>query len=219
MTSEKRVAANQKNAGAGTGPRTAEGKMAVRLNAVRHGLRSQDALLPDEDPHELNQWSEQLRDELKPQGPLEEMLVERMVLGMWRLKRLERVEAGVFASQYYALLRQRATADAQGKEDLGPRGIRMAGVNYHVAPPAEEKQHALARQKEAEAGERSDVATLGQAFMRSAKGDAFSKLSRYEAGLERSVFKAMHELQRLQDAREGRPVVPPIALDVNLTTG
>jgi hypothetical protein len=38
MTSERRLAANRKNAKRSTGPRTARGKLRVRSNAVRHAL-------------------------------------------------------------------------------------------------------------------------------------------------------------------------------------
>jgi len=38
MTSERRLAANRKNAKRSTGPRTARGKLRVRSNAVQHGL-------------------------------------------------------------------------------------------------------------------------------------------------------------------------------------
>jgi hypothetical protein len=38
MTSERRLAANRKNAKRSTGPHTARGKLRVRSNAVRHGL-------------------------------------------------------------------------------------------------------------------------------------------------------------------------------------
>lgn len=44
---------------------------------------------------------------------------------------------------------------------------------------------------------------------------ALAKVQRYEAGLERSRYRALHELQRLQAARlAGRPVTPPAAVDV-----
>ena len=55
-------------------------------------------------------------------------------------------------------------------------------------------------------------------FIRDANGaNAFSKLSRYETTIERSIYKALHELLRLQVARrhtEGH-VPPPTALDVS----
>jgi len=58
----------------------------------------------------------------------------------------------------------------------------------------------------------------GLAFIRDGNGaNAFTKLSRYESGIERSMFRALHELQRLQADREGKLVPPPAALDVNLT--
>ena len=38
MTSEKRIAANRRNALRSTGPRTPDGKSRSRLNAVKHGL-------------------------------------------------------------------------------------------------------------------------------------------------------------------------------------
>lgn len=43
------------------------------------------------------------------------------------------------------------------------------------------------------------------------------KVSRYESHLERGLYKALHELQRLQAARGGRYVPPPVALDMDLT--
>jgi len=58
---------------------------------------------------------------------------------------------------------------------------------------------------------------LGYAFTHaSVTGDAFSKLSRYEASLERSLFRSLHELQRLQAARLGQDVPLPAALDVDV---
>lgn len=41
-------------------------------------------------------------------------------------------------------------------------------------------------------------------------------LSRYESTIEKSFYKAIHELQRIQAMRMGLPVMAPIALDINL---
>jgi hypothetical protein len=56
-------------------------------------------------------------------------------------------------------------------------------------------------------------------FIRDANGaNAFSKLSRYETATERSLYKALHELQRLQAARHvDGDVPPPVAVDVNVS--
>jgi hypothetical protein len=42
-------------------------------------------------------------------------------------------------------------------------------------------------------------------------------LSRYESTLERGLFKALHELQRLQAARQGEAVPLPAAVDVEVS--
>jgi DNA helicase HerA-like ATPase len=42
-------------------------------------------------------------------------------------------------------------------------------------------------------------------------------LSRYEVTLERSLYKALHELQRLQAARDGQAVPLPVVVDVSLS--
>jgi hypothetical protein len=64
-----------------------------------------------------------------------------------------------------------------------------------------------------------ETATLGRTFARDAdKANAFSKLSGYEAAIERSLYKALHELQRLQAARRAAgDVPPPAAIDVDVS--
>jgi hypothetical protein len=55
MTSEKKAEANRRNALKSTGPKTPEGKAAVSLNALKHGLLSQEILLPREDEEVLRE--------------------------------------------------------------------------------------------------------------------------------------------------------------------
>jgi hypothetical protein len=50
-------------------------------------------------------------------------------------------------------------------------------------------------------------------------GRVLEKIGRYEAAAERSLYKALHELQRLQAARQGQAVTPPAVLDVAVTVG
>src|SRR5919107_2834685 len=96
MTSKKQVQANRQNALKSTGPKTPEGKDAVRLNANKHGLRKAEVLLPGEDEEALKELDENLRAELQPVGELENLLVDNIVADHWRLRRLRLVEAGVF---------------------------------------------------------------------------------------------------------------------------
>ena len=46
------------------------------------------------------------------------------------------------------------------------------------------------------------------------KGRDLELLQRYESGLERSLFRTLHELERLQAHRNGGTVPMPIAVDV-----
>lgn len=46
-------------------------------------------------------------------------------------------------------------------------------------------------------------------------GDRAQNVARYEAHLDRCLFRAIHELQRLQAARRGELVAAPIVVEVN----
>jgi hypothetical protein len=118
MTSKKKAQANRQNALKSTGPKTPEGKDAVRLNAMKHGLLCQEVLLPGEDEEALRELSEHLWTELKPVGEMENLLVDRIIASHWRLRRLGRVEAGIFAWERYEELAERAEREAQGYDRL-----------------------------------------------------------------------------------------------------
>ena len=70
-----------------SGPKTPEGKAVSKLNALKHGILSQEVLIEGEDENTLKSLSEALIDELKPVGPIEEMLVDRIISSLWRLRR------------------------------------------------------------------------------------------------------------------------------------
>src|SRR5215213_11824433 len=109
MASRKQIQANRQNALKSTGPNTPEGKDTARLNSTKHGLLSQEVLLPGEDEEALKELAERLNAELQPVGEMESLLVERIIDATWRLRRLSRVEAGIFA---YELSEVRAIRSA-----------------------------------------------------------------------------------------------------------
>jgi hypothetical protein len=84
--------ANQNNAKKSTGPITVRGKQTVSNNALKHGVFSKTLILTDEDPDEYKSLVDQLLQELHPIGLLEQTLVERIALTLWRQKRLVRAE-------------------------------------------------------------------------------------------------------------------------------
>jgi hypothetical protein len=216
MTSEGKAEANRRNAQKSTGPKTPEGKAAVRLNAVRHGLLSEEVLLPGEDGEALGELGERLGAELQPVGALENLLVDRIVAAVWRLRRLGRVEAGIFAWERFEELAERAEREAKRYEEDDTE-LLIEALNITIT---DEKKHeeALSRARQMRKGQEDENATLGRTFARDADGaNAFSKLSRYETAIERQLYKALHELERRQAARNGVSVTPPQVVDVDVS--
>ena len=233
MASDKQIKANKRNAQKSTGPRTQGGKATSRLNSLKHGLLSREVLLPGEDASALEELREHLRAELQPVGELEGLLVERITASFWRLRRLGRVEAGIFAFELYTELAERAereartyvTYDAGQKDDQTAKLIEylMAEGTIKTSRVTDEEKHrkALEEAQAMRAQRDTETATLGRTFIRDADtANAFSKLSRYEATIERSLYKALHELQRLQAARGvGSGAPPSVNVDMNLSGG
>ena len=217
MTSDKQTRANRRNALMSTGPKTPQGKAAARQNALSHGLLSAEMLVPGEDEAALKELSESLRDELRPVGDLEGLLVERVIAAAWRLRRLGRVEAGIFAWERLEELAQRAEREARAYEQP-PEDDFMKYVNISLSN-GEKHEEALSRAQQMRSEQGAEIATLGRTFARDANGaNAFSKLSRYETTIERGLYKALHELQRLQASRgAGSGTPPPVAVDVDVS--
>ena len=90
-TREQRRAA-RRNSEQSTGPVTKEGKAHSRFNAMRHGLCSQQALLPGEDAEALADIAREFHKSTKPVGPQELYCVERMILSYWRQRRIGALE-------------------------------------------------------------------------------------------------------------------------------
>jgi hypothetical protein len=118
MASDKQMRANRQNARKSTGPKTPEGKAVARLNALKHGLLSQQILLPNEDEASLMQLSERLHSQLQPVGELESLLVERIVAAAWRLRRVLVVETGIYEMERFRGCADRRVANvSMGDEE------------------------------------------------------------------------------------------------------
>jgi len=95
--SSAQLEANRANAQFSTGPRTAEGRQRSRLNATRHGLTSQNPLLPTEDPQAYRKFCEEYVADLKPKGAIEQQLAHSMAGMQWRLNRCHDIEQSILA--------------------------------------------------------------------------------------------------------------------------
>jgi hypothetical protein len=96
--SRKQLEANKRNAPKG-GVKTPEGKAIVKYNALKHGLLAKEVVITvgegAENPEEFNSLLVDLKTQLSPVGTLEEMLVEKIAVAFWRLRRAYRYEVGL----------------------------------------------------------------------------------------------------------------------------
>jgi hypothetical protein len=205
VTSERRKAANQANARRSTGPKTPEGKVAVRLNALRHGLLARDVVLPGEDADAFEDLWNRVRADLSPVGPIEELLADRVVNVMWRLRRLARAETALFHWRVHGLKAARLAEQVRSYEETLLDRLSFATDITDKASHTEATE-ALGQ---VEYERDRDEVLIGCALDADAKeGDAFGKLARYETSLERSLFRTLYELRQLQDERRNRPSSP-----------
>ena len=66
MTTLDKIKSNRRNAMRSTGPKTKMGKAISSKNALRHGLLSRAALLPDEDPEAFADLQRGIEADLDP---------------------------------------------------------------------------------------------------------------------------------------------------------
>ena len=169
MTTAAQIQANRTNARKSTGPRTPEGKEKASQNALKHGLRARQAVIPGEDPAEFEEHREEMLAELAPAGAVQTMLAERIVHLSWRLRRAERVQNAVFDTLYAREVDYRPS----------PRSGPLAPGS---APANPDGDWVLGR-------------TIIADF---ANRPVLDRLLTYERRIESSLYKAMRELERLK---------------------
>ena len=165
MSSERQIAANRLNAQKSTGPSTPEGRAAVRLNGVKHGLTAQTLVLKGENESDFTTLLDSYEAEHQPATPTEEALVLQLAMATWRLRRLYHVEAGFYT---YKL---KDTADQAARYKLDDSAHLGLVVDWS----------------------QSTMATF----------------NRQETRLERTFYRALHELQRLRKSKLAL-VFPPV---------
>lgn len=290
---DKRLAANRRNALKSTGPTSPEGKARASMNALKHGLRASSLAVPIlENPEDWEVHRRLVLQDLAPVGYLETVLSERTAAILWRLGRVVRYESSVVsiaineveeetiepgaadperekenAETLARVHRLKPTAHVEGHEvemvfsfmaealdlDLEDEKVssevevpedfvgeywsefkgwtreslevaikslqKQAGNEYAHADPWE---RALATARNAviiaQASQEAHAAHLDkrrrEALLPS--DETLDKVSRYETTLERSLFRTLHELQRLRAVRSGERLLPPAVVDVDL---
>jgi hypothetical protein len=96
LISEKQQKANRENAQHSTGPKTPEGKEAIRFNALTYGLRTRATILPNEDCADYFRLWDELEADWQPQTRTERCYLETMVTTQWLLTRLAASERKIY---------------------------------------------------------------------------------------------------------------------------
>jgi len=138
--SKKQLEANKKNAQKG-GVKTQEGKAIVKHNVLKHGLLAKEAVITvgegAENPEEFNALMEDLNTQLAPAGTLEEMLVEKIAVAYWRLRRAYRYEVGLIRKEL-----DTATDDYYSGETASS-GYKEQKTDYDIDQEIEKDKEAI----------------------------------------------------------------------------
>jgi hypothetical protein len=125
---------NRQNAEKSTGPKTEEGRRAVRFNSISHGATAKQALLPNEDPEAFLDFEASLVAIYKPKTNAEYAMVFLIRDAAWKLRRLERYENSLFLTTYIQAQEEiDAKYDPATEED---RAILAEGLSYQKAKGA-----------------------------------------------------------------------------------
>lgn len=295
--SKKQLEANKKNAQKG-GVKTPEGKAIVKYNALKHGLLAKEVVITigegAENPEEFDALLEALQTQLVPAGTLEEMLVEKIAVAYWRLRRAYKYEVGLIREEldtttddFYSrksnktdeeidqeIERDKEAIESwmQDKRDFTkirkkgkplediydwgenwewleqkydylepsrsyedgfePKALREF-LNNEVNMSDDEIWQAhielcdeksdkhrkeiadLEKQKQQNKLKLQVIKKLGNIPSK----NKLDRLLRYEGAIERQLYKALNQLERLQRLRAGDSVPPPLEVDVDVNTG
>ena len=157
MTTRKQIEANRRNAQKSSGPKTLQGKSLSNMNAVKHGLRTEQVLIPGEGEREFADLRRRLFEDLQPMGGLEIELIDGLVVDFWRLRRLRMVETGLFVDSmdpsgaFDSSSLHAADGDSELPRDLGKAFSRCyalkAAVNCRAIPWAPTASRSAARKR------------------------------------------------------------------------
>jgi hypothetical protein len=274
--SPEQIEANRRNALKSTGPQTPQGKTASSMNALKHGILARQIVVRGhnikESRDEFESFYRQYYEHLAPADPLEEMLVEQIIVTHWRLRRARTAEsAEVALSVDGGIWARRKANESRSLEQVLENPVLRYASSIGVAwieNSLRELRDTIARGGKLDAdaletfecafADRSDrifqklddlrfqeadkehildyldqeLKNLRERFLQLTERESLEeqsrqeaavlpsaqtldKILRYETALDRQLFRAMTELERLQRRRLGENVPPPLTMEVS----
>ena len=175
MATIKQINANKKNALLSKGPKTDLGKLNSSKNSLKHGLTAKQLVI-GENLKEFEQYRDQMIEELKPVGILQEQVVFKIIDVGFRLRRIGKIEAGIYNQE----------------------------ILHHEADEYKNKIAEKIVFKEEELVQSSDrsINLKGLAFARDCKyGSAILKLNTIEDKLMNKYYRQLDLLKMMQEER------------------
>ena len=137
MATTKQINANKKNALLSKGPKTDLGKLNSSKNSLKHGLTAKQLVI-GENLKEFEQYRDQMIEELKPVGILQEQVVFKIIDVGFRLRRIGKIEAGIYnqeilhheADEYKNKIAEKIVFKEEDLVQSSDRSINLKGLAF-----------------------------------------------------------------------------------------
>ena len=137
MATIKQISANRKNALLSKGPKTDLGKLNSSKNSLKHGLTAKQLVI-GENLKEFEQYRDQMIEALKPVGILEEQVVFKIIDVGFRLRRIGKIEAGIYnqeilhheADEYKNKIAEKIVFKEEDLVQSSDRSINLKGLAF-----------------------------------------------------------------------------------------
>ena len=198
MSSFRQIEANRRNARLSTGPVTEEGKNRSRQNAVRHGLTAETVIDALEDAEDYAAFEMAVTSDYDAQSAVERELVLRLASVLWRLRRANSIETGLFRLQASKLLqfRHRRQSHRQRQKVIDEMYKHAVAIEDEI-PHQEEPATDLDSNSPKGPADQFDGLTQVFAHLNDLPSRPLDRLSRYEATLWRQACQILFTLQCL----------------------
>ena len=205
MSSARKAESNRVNAQKSTGPRTADGKHRTRFNAMSSGVYAKIQVLPHESELAYRALAQDLYDELQPQGPVEEALVQQIAAGIWRLRRFDDAEHAQLKQAIELQAMRRLYADAIQK-------IKDERINEGLVEMATERMFRQLPKAESQAEDLA--AALAHSVSNMPRVQISTVVERLRQSTNKSILQNFFALERMQERRAAQiEVVGEAAID------
>jgi hypothetical protein len=207
----------EKEDGKRRGPVTPEGKARSSQNSRKHGLFARDLhFSSNEEREQFDELHEELQQDRKPRGALQEMIVRQMAKCVWYLLWVQQRIALEFSKRdgasWATTLREfmgkskalalplpdgSQKAEAWLPWDCKELSLKLVGGDHNVQNLHEVSGNDLQFVKDMK-NKRSRNDTVQRFELELKLGDSLETLRRYEAALRRELFQYIEILDRLQ---------------------